>query len=166
MWWSSVAAEWSSSVTIIHCTKTFIWSHKGNSKVFSPWTFNERFDKGLVSARWFSKDVRSPISNRWLSPDSSFTKTDRHDITEMLLKVALNTHYPHYNNGISGCVPPITISSRHDTWTWQKDKENTSSSNQFTLLVCCSYLYLIINWLNVGHVVFYQYARLVRIIGQ
>jgi hypothetical protein len=64
----------------------------GNSKVFSPWTFNERFDKGLVSARWFSKDVRSPTSNRWLSPDSSFTKTDRHDNSHVYWLI---THKQH-----------------------------------------------------------------------
>jgi hypothetical protein len=29
---------------------------------------------------------------RWLSPASSTTKTDRHDIAEILLKVALNTN--------------------------------------------------------------------------
>jgi hypothetical protein len=34
------------------------------------------------------------MAGRWLSPDtpvSSTNKTDRHDITEILLKVALNT---------------------------------------------------------------------------
>jgi hypothetical protein len=34
------------------------------------------------------------VAGRWFSPDtlvSSTNKTDRHDITEILLKVALNT---------------------------------------------------------------------------
>jgi hypothetical protein len=35
----------------------------------------------LAHGRWFSPDT----------PTSSTTKTDRHDITEILLKVALNT---------------------------------------------------------------------------
>jgi hypothetical protein len=32
---------------------------------------------------------------RWLFPASSTTKTGRHDITEILLKVALNTNKNH-----------------------------------------------------------------------
>jgi hypothetical protein len=32
-----------------------------------------------------------PAHGRWFSPISSITKADRHDIAEILLKVALNT---------------------------------------------------------------------------
>jgi hypothetical protein len=39
----------------------------------------------LAAARWFSPD----------SPVSSINKTDRHDITEILLKVALNATTPN-----------------------------------------------------------------------
>jgi len=31
------------------------------------------------------------VAGRWFSPDSSTNKTNRHDITEILFKVALNT---------------------------------------------------------------------------
>jgi hypothetical protein len=40
------------------------------------------------------KNSQSPAAGRWFSPgtpDTSTNKTDRHDITEILLKVALNT---------------------------------------------------------------------------
>jgi hypothetical protein len=38
--------------------------------------------------------MKKPVGNAWFSPGtlvSSTNKTDRHDITEILLKVALNT---------------------------------------------------------------------------
>ena len=34
--------------------------------------------------------LRLPAEDQWLSPVSSTNKIDRHDITEILLKVALN----------------------------------------------------------------------------
>jgi hypothetical protein len=40
------------------------------------------------------------VTDRWFSPNtpvSSTNKTDRHDITEILLKVALNTINPFFN---------------------------------------------------------------------
>jgi hypothetical protein len=40
-------------------------------------------------------------ADRWFSPGTpvfSTNKTDRHDITEILLKVASNTITPHYHN--------------------------------------------------------------------
>jgi hypothetical protein len=48
----------------------------------------------LAAGRWFSPDI----------PVSSTNKTDRHDITEILLKVALNTinqAKPNYMLGVS-----------------------------------------------------------------
>jgi hypothetical protein len=44
------------------------------------------------------------MTNQWFSPGtpvSSTTKTDRHDITEILLKVALNTINQNPTNNIS-----------------------------------------------------------------
>jgi hypothetical protein len=44
------------------------------------------------------------VTGRWFSPVSSTNKTDRHDITEILLKVALNTIKPkmaHYEYHLS-----------------------------------------------------------------
>ena len=50
----------------------------------------------LVAGRWFSPDT----------PVSSTNKTDRHDITEILLKVALNTIKQTANNeGCPWCYP-------------------------------------------------------------
>ena len=39
-----------------------------------------------------------PPTGRWIFPVSSTNKTDRHDITEILLKVALNTNKPIIKN--------------------------------------------------------------------
>jgi hypothetical protein len=38
---------------------------------------------------------------RWFSPASSTTKTGRHDIAEILLKVALNTKHQSINQSIN-----------------------------------------------------------------
>jgi len=44
-------------------------------------TLCDKVCQGLAARRWFSTGT----------PDSFTNKTDRHDITELLLKVALNT---------------------------------------------------------------------------
>jgi hypothetical protein len=38
-----------------------------------------------------SVPITPEVVSRWFSPVSSINKTDRNDITELLLKVALNT---------------------------------------------------------------------------
>ena len=43
--------------------------------------FHNKYDQWLGAGRWFSSDT----------PVASINKTNRHDITEILLKVALNT---------------------------------------------------------------------------
>ena len=48
----------------------------------------------LVTGLWFSPGT----------PMSSTNKTDRHDITEILLKVALNTIKPNQNQAILYCL--------------------------------------------------------------
>jgi hypothetical protein len=40
------------------------------------------------------------VTGLWFSPISSTNKTDHHDITEILLKVALNTINPNQTNHI------------------------------------------------------------------
>jgi hypothetical protein len=74
----------------------------------------------LVTGQWFSPGslVKFPLSvcqwlvtGQWFSPGSlvsSINKTDHHDITEILLKVALNTITLY-------CVgqDPHTISTKH-----------------------------------------------------
>jgi hypothetical protein len=55
----------------------------------------------LAHGRWFSPDT----------PDSSITKTGRHDIAEILLKVALNTK--NQTKPLSLPSPVITHLSLH-----------------------------------------------------
>ena len=65
----------------------------------------------VVSSNPFHGDVYSVqwlTTGRWFfpcTPDSSFNKTDRHDITEILLKVALNTLHlkPEIKISTSSC---------------------------------------------------------------
>jgi hypothetical protein len=47
----------------------------------------------IRNPRWEQKRTEGYVivSSRWLSPVSFINKTDRHDITEILMKVALNT---------------------------------------------------------------------------
>jgi hypothetical protein len=45
----------------------------------------------------------------WFSPASSTNKTGRHDIAEILLKVALNTNIQNSNSGLAlGCLTPFS----------------------------------------------------------
>jgi len=41
------------------------------------------------------------VQDRWFSPASSTTKTGRHDIAEILLKVALNTKIQIQNSSVT-----------------------------------------------------------------
>jgi hypothetical protein len=53
-----------------------------------------RFWRGVLDATLCDKVWHCLMAGRWFSPDtpiSSTKKTDRHDISEVLLKVALNT---------------------------------------------------------------------------
>jgi len=54
----------------------------------------------------FVSDLHFCTTGRWFSPVSSSNKTDRHDITEILLKVTLNTISPnsHYSNMYLGYI--------------------------------------------------------------
>ena len=60
-----------------------LWSHNLRQYMYSGRTL--KFPRSVF---------QSPATDRWFSPDtlvSSTNKTDRHNITKMLLKVALNT---------------------------------------------------------------------------
>ena len=60
--------------------------------------FEPRSLRGVLDTTLFDKVCQGHATDRWFSPGipvSSTNKTDRHDITEMLLKVALNTIVPH-----------------------------------------------------------------------
>jgi hypothetical protein len=46
---------------------------------------------GVLDTTWCDKDSQWLAAGRWISPVSFTNKTDRHDIAEILLKVALNT---------------------------------------------------------------------------
>jgi hypothetical protein len=55
---------------------------------------------GVFDITLFDKVCQWIATGRWFSPGtpvSSTNKTDRHDITEILLKVALNTLNPSLN---------------------------------------------------------------------
>jgi hypothetical protein len=52
-----------------------------------------RFDSGVFSVFYFS------AAGRWFHPNTAISSTNKtylHDINVILLKVALNTHYPPY----------------------------------------------------------------------
>jgi hypothetical protein len=56
--------------------------------------FESRSRRGVLDATLCDNVYQSLPAGRWFSPGtpvSSTNKTDRHDITEILLKVALNT---------------------------------------------------------------------------
>jgi hypothetical protein len=47
--------------------------------------------RGVLNTTLCDKVCQRLATGQWFSPVSSTNKTDRHDITEILLKVALNT---------------------------------------------------------------------------
>jgi hypothetical protein len=57
----------------------------------------------LAHGRWFSPGT----------PASSTTKTGRHDIAEILLKVALNTKNQINQSVISTCFDSILVAKEH-----------------------------------------------------
>jgi hypothetical protein len=63
----------------------------------------------LAHGRWFSPGT----------PDSSTTKTGRHDIAEILLKVALNTIKSNIDN-TCGVICPAALMNTMDTNTNNK----------------------------------------------
>jgi len=83
--------EWSIHVTLLYgchyvsdCLLLNIYSHFVKVRISIKarcTTLCDKVCQWLATCRWFSPD----------SPVSSINKTDRHDITEILLKVALNT---------------------------------------------------------------------------
>ena len=61
--------------------------------------------RGLLDTTLWDKVCQWLATGRWFSPDtpgSSINKTDRHNITEMLLKMALNTISLNLNKYIYG----------------------------------------------------------------
>ena len=57
------------------------------------------FRHGVQDTTLYDKACQWLATGRWFSPVSSTTKTDRHDITEILLKVTLNTITLFQNTG-------------------------------------------------------------------
>ena len=53
--------------------------------------FKSRSWRGVLDTTICDKDCQWFVTGRWFSPISSTNKTDRHDITEILLKVVLYT---------------------------------------------------------------------------
>jgi hypothetical protein len=73
----------------------YLTTHKSLSPIrrgFAPGFVN--YKKGALDSAASDKVYRLLAHGQWFSPDtpaSSTTKTGRHDIAEILLKVALNT---------------------------------------------------------------------------
>jgi hypothetical protein len=71
----------------------YLTTHSSLSPIrrgFAPGFVN--YKKGCTRLTAASDKVYQLLAHgRWFSPASSTTKTDRHDIAEILLKVALNT---------------------------------------------------------------------------
>jgi hypothetical protein len=65
----------------------------------SPLTLRVRIplSRGVLDTKLCDKVWQWLAAGRWFSLVSSTNKTDRHDITEILLKVALNTIHQTYN---------------------------------------------------------------------
>ena len=62
------------------------------------------------------------VTGRWFSPAppvSSINKTDRHDITEILLKVALNTIKQANKNPVLSVCIYIVVKSIDENYKWQ-----------------------------------------------
>jgi len=68
------------AISVYHYYRCEFESHSG--EVYSHTTLSDKVCQSLAAGRWFY-------------PVSSINKTDHHDITEMLLKVALNTINQH-----------------------------------------------------------------------
>ena len=106
------------------------------------------------------------MTDRWFSPVSSTNKTDRHDITEILLKVALNaikpkpihdTHYMCYH-----CTSSI--------WTGEHTEKIHLSDFKTAMLHFSSYelyIYFQVFIINVDilfiHDAYYMSAIIVRV---
>jgi hypothetical protein len=82
------------------------WDHHGRDRMivgftctyaisaYHHWCCDVESQSGRGVQHYVIKFVSNLWQGRWFSPgppDSSTNKTDRHDITEILLKVALNT---------------------------------------------------------------------------
>ena len=75
---------------IVHCS--WIYNYLCN-QCLSPLTLSFRipFRRGVFDTTLCDQVDQWLAAGRWFSPVSSINKTDRHDITEILLKVALKT---------------------------------------------------------------------------
>ena len=65
------------------------------------WKMTFYVPRGVLYTTLCDDVCRCLAADRWISPGTpvfSTNKTDRHDITEILLKVASNTITPHYHN--------------------------------------------------------------------
>ena len=80
-------------IWLLHSFSLFHWYFSGPSWSWSSgsWIYNFLCNQYLSPLKLW---VRTPSTGRWFSLDtrvSSTNRTDHHDITEILLKVALNT---------------------------------------------------------------------------
>jgi hypothetical protein len=83
----------SSHITEIHVPKSIVWYGKPQKAQFEP-----RSWRGVLDTTLCDKVCQWLATGRWFSPGtqvSSTNRTDRHNITEILLKVTLNTINHH-----------------------------------------------------------------------
>ena len=104
-------------------------------KVHSTRRANDKVYQLLAHGRWFSPDT----------PASSTTKTDRHDIPEILLKVALNTKNQInqiYVTNVHGYVLVVVITIPpcpfYMTYYWGCIKSNTIGATSGAGIAYCS----------------------------
>jgi hypothetical protein len=77
--------------------------------VWELWERNPNELAIAINTTLCDKVCQSPATGQWFSPGplvSSTNKTDRHDIIEMLLKLALNTISPFSNRK---CLPVLGL---------------------------------------------------------
>jgi len=97
-----------SDIPIFHLKKLLFIPGDVVAWSYGSWIYNYRCNRYLSQLMlWFRLPLRARCAilgdkvcqwlaaGRWFSPVSSTNKTDRHDITEILLKVALNTKKPN-----------------------------------------------------------------------
>jgi hypothetical protein len=91
------------------------------NQCLSPLKFEPRSWRGVLNTILFDKVCQWQATDRWFSagtPVSSINKTDRHDITEILLKVTLNTIIH----------PPNEYTTEPHSWTYSYNKPCTKRS--------------------------------------
>ena len=73
------------------------------------------------------------MTSRWFSPGppvSSTNKTDRHDITEILLKVALNDRTGKLETGHGNAIPYVAARMDDSQESWREELDTRNDMGQ------------------------------------